>query len=100
MTAHRGPSRHKTPTGVGGIQTSAAGTNTVLKFNATANQASTLWNAGAITGPFNVIYGSEFLNTTGSFTNGMSGPQQFYYITTQTNYVAAPIIEPSISHPN
>jgi len=74
------------PTGVGGILTSKAGTNIVLNFSATANQASTLWSAGGVTGPYKVIYGQAFPNSAGVFTNVMSGPLRFYYITTQTNY--------------
>ena len=73
------------PTAVTNIQTARIGTNVVLNFNATASQASTLWNSSVVNGPYKVIYGKEFLSTAGAFTNVISAPQQFYYITTQTN---------------
>jgi hypothetical protein len=73
------------PTGVGGIHTARISTNVVYTFNATANQVSTLWNAANVAGPYKVIYGQKFTSTAGAFTNLISAPQQFYYITTQTN---------------
>ena len=73
------------PAGLGSIHTVKSGTNVVLTFSATANQVSTLWNASAVSGPYKVIYGQKFANTSGAFSNVISAPQQFYYITTQTN---------------
>lgn len=73
------------PKGISGIHTAKIGTNVVLQFNATSSQVSTLWSSPSVTGPFKVTYGQEFLNTSGAFTNLVVAPQQFYYITTQTN---------------
>ena len=73
------------PTAVTGIKTVQSGTNILLNFASTPNQVSTLWSAGSVSGPYTVFYGQQFLNTTGSFTNRNSAPQQFYYITTQKN---------------
>jgi hypothetical protein len=74
------------PAGIGSIQTTKSGTNVVFSFTAIANQAATLWNAASVTGPFSVTCGRSFPTTAGAFTNVMNGSQQFYYLTTQTNY--------------
>jgi hypothetical protein len=79
------------PAGVSPITVSAANQQVILGFTAKTSQASTLWSAGDVTGPFQVIFGQQFQTTSGAFsiTNPPSGPaQQFYYITTQTNSVA------------
>jgi hypothetical protein len=76
------------PAGVSPITVSAANQQLILGFTAKTSQASTLWSAGNVTGPFQVIFGQQFQTTSGAFsiTNPPSGPaQQFFYITTQTN---------------
>ncbi|HEY4415201.1 MAG TPA: hypothetical protein VGO57_05870, partial [Verrucomicrobiae bacterium] len=73
----------KVPTGVSGVTITYVGGKAVLSFPANTTQASTLWNAAVVNGPFNVIYGQTFPGGAGSFTNANSASQQFYYITTQ-----------------
>jgi len=73
----------KVPVGVTGVGISYVNGQAVLRFPANTSQASTLWNAGSVPGPFNVIFGQPFPSGTGTFTNGISASQQFYFITTQ-----------------
>lgn len=71
------------PTNVSGVAISYANGKAVLKFNANTTQASTLWNASGVTGPFNVIGGQPFPSGNGVFTNANTASSQFYFITTQ-----------------
>jgi hypothetical protein len=73
----------KIPVGVTGIAITYVNGKAVLTFPANAIQASTLWNASSVTGPFNIITGQPFPSGTGIFTNASSASQQFYFITTQ-----------------
>jgi hypothetical protein len=71
------------PTAVTNVSIAYANGKAVLKFQANILQASTLWNAGSVVGPYNVIYGQPFPSGSGVFTNTSSASQQFYFITTQ-----------------
>ena len=73
----------KVPSGVAGIGITYVNGKAVLNFLANTQQASTLWNADNVTGPFTVIFGQPFPTGAGTFTNVNSASQQFYYITTQ-----------------
>jgi hypothetical protein len=73
----------KVPTGVTNVAIAYVNGKAVLSFTANITQASTLWDAAAVTGPFNVIYGQPFPSGAGTFTNLNSASQQFYFITTQ-----------------
>jgi hypothetical protein len=73
----------KVPTGVTGIGVTYINGQAVLSFPANTTQASTLWNAGVVTGPYKVIYGQPFPGGAGVFTNASAASQQFYFITTQ-----------------
>ena len=77
----RSPS--EVPTAVTNVSIAYANGKAVLKFQANILQASTLWNAGSVVGPYNVIYGQPFPSGSGVFTNTSSASQQFYFITTQ-----------------
>jgi len=54
-----------------------------LSFPASTTQASTLWNASDVGGPYSVLFGQPFPSGAGAFTNVNSATQQFYYISTQ-----------------
>jgi hypothetical protein len=73
----------KVPTGVNGVLITYVNGKAVLNFTANTSQASTLWNASTVTGPYSVIFGQPFPTGTGAFTNVNSAAQQFYFITTQ-----------------
>jgi hypothetical protein len=73
------------PSGVNNVLAARSATNLVLDFTAVPSQVSTLWNAPAVGGPYKAVAGQAFLGAAGAFTNLISGPQQFYYVTTQTN---------------
>jgi hypothetical protein len=73
------------PSGVTNVLAARSVTNLVLDFTAAASQVSTLWNAPVVGGPYKAVAGQVFLGAAGAFTNLYSGPQQFYYVTTQTN---------------
>ncbi len=75
----------QTPKGVTNVAIQVANGKAVFGFTAVPNQASTLWSAGSVYGPFSVINGQDFLTSTGAFTNPASSAVQFYFITTQTN---------------
>jgi hypothetical protein len=79
------------PKGVSNIAVSSGNYQVTLSFTANTSQASTLWSAGEVIGPFRVIFGQQFQTVSGVFsiTNPPSGPShQFFYITTQTNGLA------------
>jgi hypothetical protein len=61
------------------------GTNVILGFKATSSQAYTVWSSGNLLIPFNVSFGQGLLNVgvLNQFTNKLTGPAQFYYMTTQ-----------------
>ena len=73
----------KVPTAVTNISVTYANGKAVLQFPADTTQASTLWNAGSVVGPYSVIFGQPFPSGSGVFTNVSSASQQFYFITTQ-----------------
>jgi hypothetical protein len=74
----------KVPTGLTGVSLSVTNKQAVLKFTANPTQANTLWQANTLTGPFQVINGAVFGNTTGSFSvTNLPSNYQFYFITTQ-----------------
>ncbi len=73
----------KIPTGVAGVVITYVNGKAVLTFPANTSQASTLWNASDVAGPYNVIYGQPFPSGAGTFTNINAAAQQFYYISTQ-----------------
>ena len=73
----------KVPAGVNGVGISMVNGQAVLRFTANTSLASTLWSAGAVTGPFQVILGQQFQTTSGAFTNANPATQQFYFISTQ-----------------
>jgi hypothetical protein len=75
----------KVPVGVTNLTVNVTGTNTLFTFPVNTPQAYTLWNGNSLFGPFNVIYGQGPLPQSASdkFTNGVSGPIQFYFMTTQ-----------------
>ncbi len=73
----------KVPVAVTNISITYANGKAVLQFPANTLQASTLWNADSVVGPYNVIYGQPFPSGSGVFTNISSASQQFYFITTQ-----------------
>jgi hypothetical protein len=54
-----------------------------LNFTANTSQASTLWGASTVTGPYSVIFGRQFPTTSGAFTNPAPTAVHFYYISTQ-----------------
>jgi Immunoglobulin I-set domain len=61
------------------------GTNVILGFKVTSQQAYTVWSGGNLLVPLNVTFGQGLLNVgvTNRFTNAVTGPLQFYYMTTQ-----------------
>lgn len=73
----------KIPTGVTGIIITYVNGQAVFNFTANTSQASTLWDASEVTGPYSVIFGKTFPSGTGTFTNVNSATKQFYFITTQ-----------------
>ena len=73
----------KVPTGVNNVGISAATGKVIFNFTANTGLASTLWSAGSVTGPYNVIAGQQFQTASGTFTNTAPGPMQFYYISNQ-----------------
>jgi hypothetical protein len=75
----------KVPVGITNVVINVKGTNTFFTFPVTMPQAYTLWNSGGLFGPFNVIFGQGPLPLSAGdkFTNGVSGPMQFYFMTTQ-----------------
>jgi hypothetical protein len=73
-------------TGVSNIVDSIQGrTNVILGFKVSSSQAYTIWNSSNLLAPFHVMYGQGLLTVgqTNYFTNAMSGPVQFYYMSTQ-----------------
>ncbi len=74
---------NKVPSGVGSVKITYVNGKAVLTFTANTTQASTLWNASSVTGPYNVILGQVFSSGSGAFTNSNPAAQSFYYITTQ-----------------
>jgi hypothetical protein len=73
----------KTPTGVNNVGITYVNGKAVFSFAANTSQASTLWSASDVTGPYSVILGQPFPTGTGTFTNANSATKQFYFITTQ-----------------
>ena len=73
----------KVPAGVNNVGISAVNGKVLFNFVANTGLASTLWSAGSVTGPYNVIGGQQFHTTSGAFTNTPAGPLQFYYISNQ-----------------
>ena len=75
----------KPVTGVSNIVINVQGSHVILGFKVTSPQAYTIWNTSNLLLPFNVVYGQGLLNVgvTNRFTNAVSGPVQFYYMTTQ-----------------
>lgn len=73
----------KTPTGVSGVVITYVNGKAILNFTANTSQASTLWDASDVAGPYSVIFGKTFPTGTGTFTNVNSAIMQFYFITTQ-----------------
>jgi hypothetical protein len=71
------------PAGVNGVGITMVNGQAVLRFTANTSLASTLWSAGTVTGPFQVILGQQFQTTSGAFTNANPATQQFYFISTQ-----------------
>ncbi len=74
---------NKVPVGVNNVGIRTANGNVMFNFTANTGLASTLWSAGSLTGPYNVIYGQQFQTTSGAFTNSQAGPMQFYFISNQ-----------------
>ncbi len=73
----------KVPAGVSNVGISVVNGQVLFNFAANPSQASTLWSAGAVTGPYQVITGRQFPATAGAFTNPAPSAQNFYYISTQ-----------------
>jgi hypothetical protein len=73
----------KIPTGVTGVTITYVNGQAVFNFTANTSQASTLWDASDVSGPYSVIFGKTFPSGTGTFTNVNSATKQFYFITTQ-----------------
>ncbi len=73
----------KVPTGVAGVGITYVNGQAVFSFTANTSQASTLWGASDVTGPYSVIFGQPFPSGAGAFTNVNSATKQFYFITTQ-----------------
>ena len=73
----------KVPAGVPGVGISVGNGQVFFNFTANTSQASTLWGAGTVTGPYSVIFGRQFPTTSGAFTNPAPTALQFYYISTQ-----------------
>ena len=71
------------PAGVSNVGISVVNGQVLFNFAANPSQASTLWSAGAVTGPYQVITGRQFPATAGAFTNPAPSAQNFYYISTQ-----------------
>jgi hypothetical protein len=59
----------KVPTGVTGVVITYVNGQAILNFTANTTQASTLWDASDVTGPYSVIFGKTFPTGTGTFTN-------------------------------
>jgi Immunoglobulin I-set domain/Family of unknown function (DUF5689) len=73
----------KVPAGVNNVGISVINGQVLFNFTANPAQANTLWGADSVTGPFKVLYGRQFPGASGAFSNAISAPIQFYYITTQ-----------------
>jgi hypothetical protein len=74
----------KVPAAITGVGIEVTNHQAVLKFSANPTQANTLWQANSLPGPFQVINGTVFGNTTGVFdVTNLPATQQFYFITTQ-----------------
>ena len=73
----------KVPTGATGFVISYTNGQAVLTFTASTVDASTLWNASDVGGPYSVSFGRKFPTSSGSFTNVNSATKQFYFISTQ-----------------
>jgi hypothetical protein len=73
----------KVPAGVPGVGISVGNGQVLFNFTANISQASTLWGASTVTGPYSVIFGRQFPTTSGAFTNPAPTALQFYYISTQ-----------------
>jgi hypothetical protein len=74
----------KVPAGVpGGVGISVGNGQVFFNFTANTSQASTLWGASTVAGPYSVIFGRQFPTTSGAFTNPAPSAIQFYYISTQ-----------------
>ncbi|HXI72369.1 MAG TPA: immunoglobulin domain-containing protein [Verrucomicrobiae bacterium] len=73
----------KVPAGVNGVGISYVNGAAVFSFTANTSQASTLWSASDVSGPYSVIFGGTFPTGTGIFTNVNPATMQFYFISTQ-----------------
>jgi hypothetical protein len=73
----------KVPAGVPGVGISVGNGQVVFNFTANTGQASTLWGASTVAGPYSVIFGRQFPTTSGAFTNPAPTALRFYYISTQ-----------------
>lgn len=74
------------PKGLTDVVVGVTNNQAVFHFTATPDQAATLWSAGDVTGPFSVISGRSFSDSTGAFSlTNLPPARQFYFITTQTN---------------
>ena len=73
----------KVPAGVPGVGISVGNGQVFFNFTANTGQASTLWGASTVTGPYSVIFGRQFPTTSGAFTNPAPTALRFYYISTQ-----------------
>jgi len=73
----------KVPTGITGVGITVTNKQAILKFTATPPQVNTLWEANNLTTPFQVVNGTKFSSTAGTFTVTNLPPYQFYFITTQ-----------------
>jgi hypothetical protein len=73
----------KVPAGVPNVGISVVNGQVLFNFTADTSQASTLWGASTVTGPYQVITGRQFPVTSGAFTNPAPTALRFYYISTQ-----------------
>jgi Lamin Tail Domain/Immunoglobulin I-set domain len=73
----------KVPAGVPNVGIRVVNGQALFNFTANTSQASTLWGASTVAGPYQVITGRQFPVTVGAFTNPAPNALQFYYISTQ-----------------
>jgi hypothetical protein len=80
----------KVPVAVTNVVIKLQGTNAIFTFpvntfgSPVTSQAYTLWSSSSLLNPFSVIYGQgPFTTASAKLTNNVSGPVNFYFITTQ-----------------